>query len=94
MIERDMIEPDESVVASAEREGSNAIDARNAGLKSAIDCKLAELLKMDETSIQSFAKLVGSLKKQASQSDNLTKMPNVPLTSETMEDWFKNLPWS
>jgi flagellar biosynthesis GTPase FlhF len=93
MIERDMIKPSEVVAAQSEREGMSPIDARNAGMKAAIDEKMADMLKMDDSSLNSFSKLVNGMNKEASKKDVLSTMPLIEMKEES-NNWMEKLPWS
>ena len=96
MVERGMIEPDEKVMAQAQKNGVNIIDSRNTGLKAAIDNQLGELIKMDDKSLSSFAGLVSKMKVTASMKSNVLSQSvnGIAPESPSSDNWIEQLPWS
>jgi len=98
MLEKGMIEPDEEAMKLSQREGKNVLDSRREGYKKSIDHQMSNFFKMDEIALESFAKSVKGIKKEASKGKdvltNAPQFPSDPLRVESVDEWLRSLPWS
>jgi hypothetical protein len=100
MIEKNLIEPKAEDISKLRKEGKTILDARAEAFALEIDRQLADLLKMDQNTLEAFSKSVDRIKKIAgigNESKGLEKIENPPVLDnreENIDDWFNKLPWS
>jgi hypothetical protein len=95
MANKGLIEADPKDLEYFQKEGFNILDCRKSALKKAVETQKATLLKMDDSSIEAFAKSIGLIKKASIAIDSSLSSIIMNMKVETSKDgWLENLKWS
>ena len=88
MLDRDLIDMFEEDVQSEIAVGKSLLDARHLAFKKAIDSQMADLMKMDESALTSYASAVKRMKKVAS-TKSTSVLINSPKFESNEEKWLE-----
>ena len=91
MADRDMIEISDAAVDEEKKAGLPLLDARHEAFKKSVDKQLADLMKMDDNTVEAFANSVKRMKRTANNGKGLN-ISRVPYnTEETEGKWLSDL---